>query len=107
MSVLLVSAHSQVKQLKALGKTALPSNDLTALTARYDASLEQGLALNPIPPPDPAEPKKRGRPKRSAAQNLLERLQTHKAALLGCLFDFDVPFGNNQAETIKPNVTCG
>jgi len=98
LSVLLVSSHSQVKALKAQQKTALPPEDLAALSSRYDAILGQGLKQNPIPPPDPTKPKKRGRPKRSAARNLLERLQTHKAAVLGFMYDFDIPFDNNQAE---------
>ncbi|NJM99943.1 MAG: IS66 family transposase [Phormidesmis sp. RL_2_1] len=98
LSVLLVSVHSQVKALKAQGKTALPEEDLVALSARYDAILDQGLRQNPMPLPDPTQPKKRGRPKRSIPRNLLERLQTHKAAVLGFMHNFDVPFDNNQAE---------
>ena len=98
LSVLLVSIHSQVKALKAQAKTALTREDLAALSRRYDDILDQGLRQNPIPPPDPTKPKKRGRPKRSTARNLLERLQTHKVAVLGFVYDFDIPFDNNQAE---------
>jgi transposase len=93
-----VSIHSQVKALKAQRKTTLPDEDIAALTARYDAILDQGLKQNPMPPPDPTKLKKQGRPKRSAGRNLLERLQTHKAAVLGFMHNFDVPFDNNQAE---------
>ena len=98
LSVLLVSIHSQVKALKAQGKTTLSDEDLAALSARYDVILEQGLKQHPIPPPDPTKPKKQGRPKRSVPRNLLERLQTHKAAVLGFMHNFDIPFDNNQAE---------
>ncbi|MEL7053603.1 MAG: IS66 family transposase [Cyanobacteria bacterium J06588_5] len=98
LSVLLVSIHSQVKTLKAQGKSGLSDDDLAALSARYDVILEQGLQQNPIPPPDPTQPKKRGRPKRSVPRNLLERLQTHKAGVLGFMHNFDIPFDNNQAE---------
>lgn len=98
LSVLLVSIHSQVKALKAQGTKALSDQDLSVLTARYDAILDQGLKQNPMPPPEPTTPKKRGRPKRSVPRNLLERLQTHKAAVLGFMYDFHVPFDNNQAE---------
>ena len=59
LSVLLVSIHSQVKVLKTQGKTALSAQDLAALSARYDAILEQGLKQNPMPPPDPTQPKKK------------------------------------------------
>ena len=67
------------------------------MSARYDDILEAGFKQNPMPP-DPNKPKKRGRVKRSAARNLLERLHTHKAAVLGFMVDFDIPFDNNQAE---------
>lgn len=42
--------------------------------------------------------KKRGQPKRSAAHNLLERLQAHEAAVLGFVYNFGIPFDSNQAE---------
>ena len=98
LSVLLVSTHSQVKMIKAQGETALPPEDLVVLSARYDDILDQGFDQNPMPPPDRTKPKKRGRPKRSLQRNLLERLRTHKAAVLGFMYDFSVPFDNNQAE---------
>ncbi len=98
LSVLLVSIHSQVKTLKAQGETALLPEDLVVLSARYDDILDQGFDQNLMPPPDRTKPKKRGRPKRSLQRNLLERLRTHKAAVLGFMHDFSVPFDNNQAE---------
>ena len=55
LSLLLASIHSQVKALKAQGKTALPDEDLASLTARYDVILDQGLKQNPMPLPDPAK----------------------------------------------------
>jgi transposase len=50
----------------------------------------------PAAPPD--TPKKRGRPKRPLPLNLLERLKSKQAAVLGFMNDFTVPFDNNQAE---------
>lgn len=98
LSVLLVSIHRQVEGLKAQGQPALPSGELAAFEARYDALLDQGFEQNPMPSPDPSQPKKRGRAKRSPPRNLLERLRTHKASVLGFMHDFTVPFDNNQAE---------
>lgn len=98
MSLLLVTIYCHVEDLKAQGKPSVSDEDLSAFNSRYEAILEQGFAKNPIPPPSPTEPKKRGRPKRSPPRNLLERLQKQKASVLGFMYDFTIPFDNNQAE---------
>lgn len=97
LSLLLVTIHTQVKAAKAAGKKRLSPEELAAFDARYEAILAQGLAENPLPPSD-EKPKKRGRPKRSAPRNFLERLRKQKSSVLGFMYDFAVPFDNNQAE---------
>lgn len=98
LSLLLVSIHSQVKQAKAEGKEQLSTQELEAFDTRYEAILNDGFSQNPIPPPEPNAPKKRGRPKRSPPRNLLERLRTQKSSVLGFMYDFAIPFDNNQSE---------
>jgi len=98
MSLLLATIHHTVEAVKAEGKSALSNPDLTAFEARYQTILDQGFADNPLPPPAKGRPKKRGRPKRSPPRNLLERLRTHQASVLGFMHDFTLPFDNNQAE---------
>lgn len=48
--------------------------------------------------PPPVKTGRRGRVKKTAQQNLIERLLTHQAAVLGFMLDFGVPFDNNLAE---------
>jgi transposase len=65
-----------------------------AFARRYDAALEEGLQVNPPPPPTG----KRGRPKRGKAGSLVDRLRTHKEETLAFMADLTIPFDNNQAE---------
>jgi len=98
MSVLLVTILCQVQEAKVQGQSRLAPEQLQAFEARYAAILEQGFAANPIPEAPSDAPKKRGRPKRSPPRNLLERLRSQQASVLGFMYDFEVPFDNNQAE---------
>jgi hypothetical protein len=77
-------------------KVAPSAQDLDPWLKRYEAILQAGWKLNPILPS--SNPPKRGRPKHSKAQNLLDRMQTHRDSILAFLFDPAVPFSNNLAE---------
>jgi transposase len=56
--------------------------------------VHEGLRANP----PPKATGKRGRPKRTPARNLLDRLVTHRGAISAFLHNLRVPFDNNQAE---------
>jgi transposase len=73
----------------------VPSSELAALLQAYDDLLQAADLLHPhaLSPPG-----KRGRPKQSAARNLLDRLLLRKSQILAFLLDLHVPFDNNLAE---------
>jgi transposase len=91
---LLRALNAAVAQARAAGQTALPATVRQAFESRYRELVAAGLAQNPAP----ASTGKRGRPKQSPAKNLLDRLATHREAVLAFLHDFAIPFDNNLAE---------
>ena len=64
------------------------------LESRYRKAVADGYKMNP--PPESSG--KRGRTKDTPAGNLLRRLSVYQKETLAFLYDFDIPFDNNQAE---------
>jgi len=64
----------------------------------YDYITKMGLEENPPPLDLDTKPKKRGRKKQTKPKNLLDRFVGYKGDILRFMYDFNVPFDNNQAE---------
>ena len=64
--------------------------------AEYRRIIKAGMRANP--PPPATQTRKRGRRKQSKPRNLLLRLASRWREVLAFMYDFRVPFTNNQAE---------
>jgi transposase len=95
-----VDQAKEITDLSACNAQAghLAADQIQAFEARYQQILDEGYAQNPLPPLPRNAKKKRGRRKKTKARNLLERLDEHRAEALAFMYDFNVPFDNNQAE---------
>ncbi|MDH4209121.1 MAG: IS66 family transposase [Anaerolineae bacterium] len=96
LSELLGEIKKAVENAHQQGQMALGQAQIVDFESRYAQLLEEGYRANP--PPEKPPPKKRGRKKQSKPQNLLDRLRDHKQEVLAYMYDFKVPFDNNQAE---------
>ncbi len=91
---LLREIKQAVDNARSQGRAGLAAEVQQEFALRYDALLDEGVRVNPPPPPTG----KRGRPKRGKAGSLVDRLREHKTETLAFMIDFTVPFDNNQAE---------
>jgi len=94
MSDLLLEIKEEVEKAKEADQDCLAPHQLTNFEKQYDQIIAQGLKI--YPPPKPK--KKKGRRKQPPPKNLLDRLKAYKAETLAFMYDFRVPFDNNQAE---------
>jgi len=94
---LLLEGNQAVEDAKKAGKKRLAAGVLHGYISRYETIIAAGMRANP-PPTRREGCSRRGPLKRSKARNLLERLAERKKETLRYLYDFRVPFTNNQAE---------
>ena len=95
MVALLLEIKTEVERTSP-SQDHLEAEQIAAFEQRYANLITKGLEANPPPPAPP--PKKRGRKKQSPPKNLLDRLRDFKPEVLAFMYDFRVPFDNNQGE---------
>ena len=95
---LLLSAKAAVDEAKDNAKTHLGLEQLADFVSRYNSIIALGYGENPFFEVWPAPKGKRGKPKKTKPRNLLERLDKYRTETLNFMFDFRIPFDNNQAE---------
>jgi transposase len=98
MSRLLLEIKRQVDNNKENGGGNLHPKQLSDFERHYDGIINEGLSLPENSVLKDEANKKRGRTKQAPAKNLLDRLRDHKHEVLAFMYDFAVPFTNNQAE---------
>lgn len=75
----------------------LTRKELKKIERDYQKIVQEGFAANPELPRD-EETNKRGPKRKTKPQKLLRRLDTHRKETLAFMYDFSVPFDNNQGE---------
>jgi len=98
MADLLMAIKEAVEKAQAASKTGLSRKKRIDFEKEYDRLVKQGVRANGPPRRPEDQPIKRGRIKQSPAQNLLDEFKLHKDYVLAFMYDFKVPFDNNQAE---------
>jgi transposase len=98
MSRLLLTAARAVRGAEERGQSMVAERVSRRIVAVYEAIVRRGLAFHEQQPVLQRRPGARGRTAKRPGHNLLVRLRDFQTEVLRFLFDFAVPFTNNQAE---------
>lgn len=98
MKDLVLSMHAAAQQWQERGARCVPLGERDEWVAQYFELLSDGYAEQPSSLAHASPTPKRGRPKQSAAKNLLDDLLRRAEQVLAFLDDLSLPFTNNQAE---------
>jgi hypothetical protein len=94
---LLLEIRSVVNEAKENSKLRLELEQLMDFESRFQSIITLGYRANPFFEVWEPDKRRKGRPKKPKARNLLERLDKHRTETLNFMYDFRIPFGNNQA----------
>ena len=89
----------EINQAKKTCNTAcFERHEIATYEARYHQIVQEGFDESPEKFPPHSQRPKRGRTKQTPAYNMLRRLRDFQSEVLKFMYDFRVPFTNNQAE---------
>lgn len=95
MKELLLDIKKTVDEAKYNNEKGLSTSVLLNFEKKYKGIIEAGAKFYPE---QKITEKKRGRKKQAKGKNLLDRLRDYREETLGFMYNFDIPFDNNQAE---------
>jgi transposase len=95
MKTLLLKIKEAVDFAKQEGQTNLTLTQITSFENDYDQLMNKGKSAHPA---RENQSIKRGRAKQSKTYNMLKRFEQHRKSILGFMWNFKIPFDNNQAE---------
>jgi len=95
MTIWLRSVKRHRDQLIEQGTQGFSKHQIELYRQRYLKIIRQGLSNAP---PDPPRKSNRGRAPKHPQRNLLNRFYNQQQWMLAFIYDFNVPFDNNQAE---------
>lgn len=94
MKDLLIFANNEVEKYQ--GQGSLPRPVLLEIERTYSQILAKGFEYHALLPPLPKS--KRGKQKQRDGKNLLDRFEGKRSCVLRFMYNFCVPFTNNQGE---------
>jgi transposase len=94
MKDLLLQARKEVE--RHMDQGLLPVDIILQIESAYTQIITEGLAYHSCLPP--LTKRKRGRQKQRDGKNFLDRLMEKRSCVLRFMYDFAVPFTNNQGE---------
>ena len=97
MASLLVKIKRQIESLKDEGHSQMSENDIKVYELIYKEILEKGK-LECFEKSSKVLSKRTGKPLKTNAQRLLEKLEKYDIETLSFMYDFNIPFDNNLAE---------
>ena len=97
MSKLLAESKKYIDEVRKLGNE-IKGEEVEVLKERYKRIIMKRIKENPPPIISESRKGKRGRPRQSKANNLLDRFIKFEEDILRFAADLKVPFENNQAE---------